>query len=120
MNITLEDMESNNLTTYYLKADNKEALWTALEAAGLAYKEYDSDNSVNYEWISESNMLDVIGTLYRETGTMLTNNNGIDYPETVAISGYHANLRENLTDEQKAALPLVDAPDTPQRKWAGD
>ncbi|MDB9965839.1 hypothetical protein OAD55_04635 [Planktomarina temperata] len=127
------------MATYYLKATDEQALWTALEAADLAVKDYDPEDPLNsppadydymedgefvktgaYEWRSLSNMLDIIGTMYRETGTMLTTDDGMEYPETEAISGYHANLREVLTDEQEAALPTVAAPATPYRKWAGD
>ena len=126
------------MATYYLKATDEQALWTALEAADLAVKDYDPEDPLNsrpadlgmeeewagpsgaYEWRSLSPMLDIIGTMYRETGTMLTTEDGMEYPETEAIDGYHANLREVLTDEQEAALPTVDAPATPYRKWAGD
>ena len=126
------------MATYYLKATDEQSLWTALEAADLAVKDYDPEDPLNsrpadlemdaewdgpagaYEWRSLSNMLDIIGTMYRETGTMLTTEDGMEYPETEAISGYHANLREVLTDAQEAALPTVDAPATPYRKWAGD
>jgi hypothetical protein len=65
-------------------------------------------------------MLDIIGTMYRETGTMLTTDDGMEYPEMEALDGYHANLREELTDEQVALLPTIDAPTVPYRKWAGD
>ena len=126
------------MATYYLKATDEQALWTALEAADLAVKDYDPEDPLNslpadldmeeewdgpsgaYEWRSLSNMLDIIGTMYRETGNMLTTEDGMEYPEMEAIEGYHANLREVLTDAQEAALPTVDAPATPYRKWAGD
>jgi hypothetical protein len=126
------------MATYYLKATDEQALWTALEAADLAVKDYDPEDPLNsrpddlgieeewdgpsgaYEWRSLSSMLDIIGTMYRETGNMLTTDDGMEYPETEAIDGYHANLREVLTDAQEAALPTVTAPATPQRKWAGD
>ena len=126
------------MATYYLKATDEQALWTALEAADLAVKDYDPEDPLNsrpadlemeeewagpsgaYEWRSLSNMLDIIGTMYRETGTMLTTEDGMEYPEMEAVDGYHANLREELTAEQEAALPTVDAPATPYRKWAGD
>ena len=126
------------MATYYLKATDEQALWTALEAADLAVKDYDPEDPLNsrpadldmdaewdgpsgaYEWRSLSNMLDIIGTMYRETGTMLTSEDGMEYPEMEAIDGYHANLREDLTDAQEAELPTVDAPATPYRIWAGD
>ena len=126
------------MATYYLKATDEQALWTALEAADLAVKYYDPEDPLNsrpadldmeeewdgptgaYEWRSLSPMLDIIGTMYRETGNMLTTDDGMEYPEMEAIEGYHANLREDLTAAQEAELPTVDAPATPYRKWAGD
>lgn len=126
------------MATYYLKATDEQALWTALEAADLAVKDYDPEDPLNsrpadlamdaewdgpsgaYEWRSLSNMLDIIGIMYRETGTMLTTEDGMEYPEMEAIEGYHANLREDLTAAQEAELPTMDAPATPYRKWAGD
>lgn len=126
------------MATYYLKATDEQALWTALEAASLAHKEYDTEDPLNvapddlgydetwdgpsgaYEWIADTPMLDIIGTMYTATGTMLTTEDGMEYAEMEAVDGYHANLREELTAEQEAALPTVDAPATPYRKWAGD
>ena len=124
--------------TYYLKATSEAALWTALGAAGLAHKEYDQTDPANvapdnlgyeetwdgpsgaYEWAADTPMLDIIGTMYSATGNMLTDSEGTEYPETQAVAGFHANLREELTDAQVAALPTVAAPATPHRIWAGD
>ena len=126
------------MTTYYLKATSEAALWEALEAASLAHKEYDHTDALNsrpddldmdaewdgpsgaYEWIADTPMLDIIGTMYSATGNMLTTDDGMEYPEMEAVDGYHANLREELTDEQVALLPTIDAPTVPYRKWAGD
>ena len=124
--------------TYYLQATSEAALWTALGAAGLAHKVYDPDDPLNvapadlgydetwdgpsgaYEWQADTPMLDVIGTMYSATGNTLTDSEGFEYDETQAVEGYHANLRETLTDAQVAALPTVSAPATPYRIWAGD
>lgn len=126
------------MATYYLKATDEQALWTALETAGLAYKHWDEDDPLNsrpsdlspesdwsgpsgaYEWRSNESGLSIIGTIYQETGNTLTDANGYSYAEATAVSGYHANLRAALTDAQVAALPTIDAPTTPYRKWAGD
>jgi hypothetical protein len=125
------------MQTYYLKATTEAALWTALGAAGLAHKVYNPDDPANvapdnlgpyetweptgaYEWAADTAMLDVIGTMYSATGNTLTDAGGMEYPETQAVEGYHANLRETLTDAQVAALPTVAAPTTPYRIWAGD
>ena len=126
------------METYYLKATSETALWEALEAASLAHKEYDPTDALNsrpddldmdaewdgpsgaYEWIADTPMLDIIGTMYSATGNMLTDGEGMEYPEMEAVDGYHANLREELKDEQVALLPTIDAPTVPYRKWAGD
>ena len=126
------------MNTYYLKATSEADLWTALGEAGLAHKVYNPDDPANqppadlgpydtwdgpsgaYEWQSDTQMLDIIGTIYAKTGNTLTDPDGMEYPETQAVAGYHANLRESLTDAQVAALPTVSAPATPHRIWAGD
>jgi len=125
------------MTTYYLKATTESALWTALGAAGLAHKVYNPDDPANvapanlgyeetweptgaYEWQADTQMLDIIGPIYAKTGKVLTDAGGFEYDETQAVAGFHANLRESLTDAQVAALPTVSAPTTPYRIWAGD
>jgi hypothetical protein len=126
------------MQTYYLKATTEADLWTALGAAGLAHKVYNPDDPLNvapddlgpydtwdgpsgdFEWASDTQMLDVIGPIYVKTGNTLTDPDGMEYPETQAVAGFHANLRETLTDAQVAALPTVSAPATPYRIWAGD
>jgi hypothetical protein len=125
------------MTTYYLKATTESALWTALGAAGLAHKVYNPDDPANvapanlgyeetweptgaYEWQADTQMLDIIGPIYVKTGKVLTDAGGFEYDETQAVAGFHANLRESLTDAQVAALPTVSAPTTPYRIWAGD
>lgn len=126
------------MTTYYLKATSEADLWTALGAAGLAHKVYNEDDPANqppadlgpydtwdgpsgdFEWQSDTQMLDIIGPIYVKTGNVLTDAGGMEYPETQAVAGFHANLRESLTAEQVAALPTVAAPATPYRIWAGD
>jgi len=119
---------------YYLKADNKQEFWRSLETAGLAKKEYDPEDENNirpddldpetewqptgaFEWIFTGIALDIIGTIYVETGETLTDDNGNEYPEMEAIEGYHANL---IADAGIEGLPTIDAPETPYRKWAGE
>lgn len=137
MNITLEDMVPGNvINTYYLKADSEDALWNSLETAELAYKEYDLDDELNscpedtdfddwagpsgaFTWIPNI-MLDIIGTMYRDVGELITNENGIGYFETEAVAGFHANIKASLTQEQEDSLPTVSTPTTPYRRWAGD
>ena len=58
---------------------------------------------------------DLIGTIHKPTGVMLTDSEGFEYPEMEACSGYHVNVLE-LTPELQ---PYVVTPDTPVRKFAG-
>lgn len=126
------------MADYYIKALNELAFWGALQTAGLAHKAYDPFDPDNIrpeelapeaEWSPQGKWqwqaidgvdLDVIGTMYTETGETLTSEEGVAYPETAAVDGFHANLRAVLTPEQQEALPLIDPPTTPQRRWAGD
>lgn len=127
---------------YYLKASDEASLWLALETANLAVKEYDPEDELNqkpddldmdaeweptgaYEYRFTGTALDIIGTIYVETGNMLTDDEGMEYPEMEASEGYHANLIANLPGmytgrlEVEEGLPIIDAPSTPYRKWAG-
>jgi hypothetical protein len=98
---------------YYLKTNTEKELWDCLVALDLAI------------WVEESSRfqsrginLDIIGTIYKPTGNEITTEQGYKYPETVAVPGFHANIRADLTEEQQAQLPLVAAPATPYRVWA--
>jgi len=110
---------------YYLQATSEEALMQALEAANLykkVYSEWDEEGNPigDFEWQREGQYdLDTIGTIYAPTGTMLTDEEGMEYPEMGALEGFHANIR-GITAEQAAFLPTIDAPTTPHRKWAGE
>jgi hypothetical protein len=131
------------MATYYLKATDEQALWEAMETAGLAWKNYDPNDPLNhipddwppqtpweptgaYTWVSNTSMFDQIGTIYGETGNVLTDSNGLPYPEMAPIDDfYYANLRDEvdipkLTADQVAALPTIAAPADPYRIWAGD
>jgi hypothetical protein len=128
------------MSNYYLKADSETALWEALEAAGLAVKDYDPTDVLNvrpedelnhrpddldpetewqptgaFDWRFTGQALDIIGVIYKPTGTMLTDEEGFEYPEMAAIDGYHANL----IAEAGLDLPTIEAPATPYRVWAG-
>jgi len=120
---------------YYLKATDEQNLWEALETANLAKREYDMTDANNippedydyetngefvktgkYDWVALCE-LDKIGTIYQESGTMLTDDEGNQYPEMIAIDGFHANIK---TDKVVEGLPTIEAPTTPYRKWLGD
>lgn len=90
---------------YFLRAENEEAMNEALEAAQLP------DNT----------SIDVIGIIYEETGETLVDSDGIEYPETAPVNGWHVNIRtiKPLTQEQLNVLPVIDKPNNPVRVFAG-
>ncbi len=66
-------------------------------------------------WITSSHAhaLDIIGTIYKPTGTMLQTEEG-DFPETAPIPGWHCNLIGELPVE---AEPYVVTPANPVRTY---
>lgn len=124
------------MRTYYLKATDEDTLWESLEAAGLAFKNFDENDANNqrpddlgeeevwepsgeFEWATRE-QLDVIGLIYVESGTDV-DNDGNQIPTLEPLEGFHANLRAGLDAAQKAALPIMQkTPKNPVRKWAGD
>lgn len=60
---------------------------------------------------------DIIGTIYKPSGVMLTDIDGNDYPEMVAIDGYHVNIlpQEDISLVQQYIVTV----NTPNRVFAG-
>jgi hypothetical protein len=122
---------------YYLQAESEEALFAALESAGVSQRHYDMDDFSNvrpadldpeaqweptgkYDSLPVAGVdLDVIGTIFKPTGVMLTDEEGNQYPQMEPLDGYHANIR-GITEEQAALLPTIAKPSSPVRIWAGD
>jgi hypothetical protein len=122
------------MIAHYIKASDEATLWNALEAAGLATKQYDPEDPANiapegaedfvptgkFDWVkTEGYDLDIVGIIYKPTGEVDEEGN----PEMEPIEGYHANIRKwvgDFTEEQLASLPLIEAPSSPSRIWAGD
>jgi len=94
------------MTTILLKAESKDALYAALEAAGLVtWVEHDGQG----QW-SPLVFLDDIGPIPKATGNTVKDEFGNDQAEYVPQPGYFANIYDPITDEQKALLPVIDAP----------
>lgn len=123
---------------YYLKANSEQEIWEALESVDLAYKDYDTEDELNvrpddmiddtwqptgaFTYVFTGTSLDMIGTIYKETGNMIsvTSEEGavVEIPEYVALEGFHANMIGSPNGDLSAIV--VDAPKTPNRKFAGD
>jgi hypothetical protein len=70
---------------------------------------------------SHDHSFDIVGLIHEPTGNMLTDAEGIEYPEMAPIDGWHVNLRirgDYMRDDAEA----IDAtsgvsPVTPHRTW---
>ena len=70
---------------------------------------------------SHDHSFDIVGLIHEPTGNMLTDAEGIEYPEMAPIDGWHINLRirgDYMRDDAEA----IDAtsgvsPVTPHRTW---
>jgi hypothetical protein len=65
--------------------------------------------------------IDVVGTLHEPTGTMLTDEEGNEYPEMQAMAGWHVNIRL-VGDAQRETVEALDeshgvTPEQPMRVW---
>ena len=100
-------------TDFYLKLANEASMTTVLSAF------YNEDS----EFVSNTSdySIDVVGTLHEPTGNTLTDDDGMEYPEMQAMTGWHVNIR--LTgDAVREAVETLDTsygvtPDAPQRIW---
>ena len=125
--------------TIHLKATDEATFNQALIDAGWAWEtEYrvevdeEGNETVTEEVIREAGVehytathsLDIIGTIYKETGNMITVEATDDmpeheYPEMAPIDGWHANLLLHGEDMPEALADFViEAPTTPVRKFA--
>ena len=97
-----------------LKTGSEREMLNALLAAGLLFID-DSlvTNTGNY-------FVSVRGTLYKNTGVMLLDDEGNEYPEKVAIDGWHANLATNSGLIAKSVLRITVTPKTKLTKIAGE
>lgn len=111
----------------FLKATDYAALHAALVAAGILIPANVPVIEVIYGVPTQTGVqdghalaggvaLDVIGTIFKPTGDVLTVD-GMEVPEMAPIAGFHANLRGDLSDDQRAALAglLIDPPAQPYR-----
>ena len=100
----------------YLKAADHDSLYSALESAGVVTKGENGWHVTD----GHKYALDVIGTVYKPTGKVLTTDEG-EVPEMSAVDGFHANLRVMVDDKFDAEMLTemsINPPNNPVRGWA--
>jgi hypothetical protein len=70
---------------------------------------------------SHNHSFDIVGLIHEPTGTMLTDDEGMEYPEMAPIPGWHVNLRIR-GDYMRTEAEAIDTeygvePKTPHRTW---
>ena len=70
---------------------------------------------------SADHAFDIVGLIHKATGNMLTDADGMEYPEMAPVPGWHINLRIR-GDYMRAEAEAIDAeygvePATPHRTW---
>jgi len=70
---------------------------------------------------SKDHAFDIVGLIYKATGVMLTDDEGMEYPEMAPVPGWHINLRIR-GDYMRTEAEAIDAeygvePATPHRTW---
>jgi hypothetical protein len=100
-------------TDFYLKLANEASMTTVLSAF------YNEDD----EFVSNTSdySIDIVGTLHEPTGNTLTDDEGMEYPEMQAMTGWHVNIRLTGNAVREAVETLDTSygvtPDAPQRIW---
>jgi len=70
---------------------------------------------------SADHAFDIVGLIHKATGNMLTDDEGMEYPEMAPVPGWHINLRIR-GDYMRTEAEAIDAeygvePATPHRTW---
>ena len=141
-----EELETEVIKTdFYLKLANEAAMATVLSAF---YKQ-DTETTVDEETGEETTTnvgdpylvpntsdyaMDIVGTLHEPTGATLTDEDGMEYPEMQAMTGWHVNIRirggilnkdaadAEAPDTLRDTVEAIDTshgvtPETPMRVW---
>ena len=131
--LMIEDDVVAPKTDFYLKLNSEAEMPTAL----AAFYKQDYTTIVDPETGEESTQIegdpylvsgsadyaiDVVGVIQKPTGVMLTDDEGMEYPEMAALDGWHVNLRlsgdgRRADAEALAAYTVDPSPATPSRVW---
>ena len=124
--------ESGIKIDYYLKLTDSASMATVLSS----FYNQDTETTVDEETGEETTTnvgdpylvpntsdyaIDVVGTLYETTGATLTDEDGMEYPEMQAMTGWHVNIRL-VGDAVRETVEALDTshgvtPETPIRIW---
>ena len=119
-------------TDFYIRLANEAAMPTVLSS----FYTQDTETTVDEETGEETTTnvgdpylvpntsdyaIDVVGTLHEATGNTLTDDEGMEYPEMQAMTGWHVNIRL-MGDAVRETVEALDTshgvtPEAPMRVW---
>lgn len=86
-----------NALDIHLKFPDEATATSLMLEAGLLQQVTDVDGTVlNVQ--CQGQMIDIIGPIYKATGNMLTDEEGMEYPEMADVGGWHVNMRGELPE----------------------
>jgi len=103
----------NPLDIHFKFPDEATATSLMLETGLLQQVTNEKGKTFNIQ--GQGQMIDIIGPIYKTTGTMLTDEEGINYPEMIDLGGWHVNMRGELPEALKPYKITVAG--TPYRIW---
>jgi hypothetical protein len=86
----------NALDIHLKFPDEATAVSLMLEVGLLEQVTDEEGNTFNVQ--GQGQMIDIIGPIYKATGTMLTDEEGFEYPEMADVGGWHVNMRGELPE----------------------
>jgi hypothetical protein len=98
----------------HLKFPNESTATSLMLEAGLLQQVTDDDGNITNVQ-GEGQMIDIIGQIFKPTGVMLTDKEGVECPEMVDVGGWHVNMRGELPEALKTFKITVTG--TPYRIW---
>ena len=98
-----------------LKTDTKQQMVDNLCNAGMSLDEFDELITATHDYF-----VSMCGELKKDSGVMLTDEDGNEYAEKVAIAGYHANLVTDNKSIINAVSNIVINVNSPIIKIAGE
>jgi hypothetical protein len=101
------------MTPYYLKFTDEDQANSVLNTTVLEVQDEEGNIIVQASVTPNYANTDIIGTIYKPTGEMLTGEDG-EYPAMAALEGWHVNV---LAEESPELAPYAVFPVVPMRVW---
>ncbi len=103
-----------NPADIHLKFPDEATATSLMLETGLLQQVIDDDGNVTNVQ-GQGQMIDIIGSIHKPTGVMLTNEDGFEYPEMLDVGGWHVNMRGEVPASIKPYVITVSG--TPHRIW---